>query len=373
MGITRSSNSITLVDVAREAGVSLKTASRVLNREPSVSSSTFEHVQRTMAHLGYRPNELARGLKARKSATIGMVVKNLADPFTLNAVKAVQEVARANGYIVIVASSGWDPQVEQSEVESLIRHQIEGLIISPVGSPKSNFPDIIPPDFHVVTMDQPMRKAPFDSVMIDNRRSVRNAVQHLLGHGYERILALSTRPWLHTSLERIAGYREAMRKVGLDSRIALVEHESSLTPEWLDELLKQHRADAIITMNWVCTMATLRGLKHGGKRLRNDIGFVSFDDFDLADMISPTVSAVRQPTAEFGYEAARLLIQRLKGIGPKKRQSIVLPTRFIARESCGCEPSKEDDAQSPVERVGLIAKRQQSRSAVSLKYAHRVP
>ncbi|WP_161571150.1 LacI family DNA-binding transcriptional regulator [Granulicella sibirica] len=359
MGIARSSNSVTLVDVAREAGVSLKTASRVLNREVSVSSSTLEKVQRAMAHLGYRPNELARGLKARKSATIGMVVKNLADPFAFNAVKAVQEVARVNGYIVILASSGWDPDVERSEVESLIRHQIEGLIISPVGSPKSNFLDIIPPDFHVVTLDQPMRKASFDSVMIDNRRSVRNAVQHLLEHGYERILALSTRPWLHTSVERIAGYRDAMRKAGLESRIALVEHESSITREWLDEVvLKQHKADAVITMNWVCTIAALRGLKHNDKRLRKDVAFVSFDDFDLADMIHPTVSAVRQPTEEFGYEAARLLIQRLKGTGPKTQQSIVLPTRFIARESCGCKPLNEDDARSPAKRVGLIAKRQ---------------
>jgi LacI family transcriptional regulator len=336
MGMTKSSGSITLVDVARESGVSLKTASRVLNREVSVSGDTLERVQSVMARLGYRPNELARGLKARKSATIGMVVKNLADPFAANAVKAVQEVARANGYIVILANSEWDPEVERSEVESLIRRQVEGLIISPVGSSRSTFLDIIPPGFHVVTLDQPLRKAPFDSVMINNRQSASDAVQHLLGHGYDRIVALSTRPWLHTSMERIAGYRNAMRERGFESRVAPVDHESFITKEWLGEVLKEHKANALISMNWVCTIAALRGLKQNGKRLRRDIAFISFDDFDLADMIQPTVSAVRQPTEEFGYEAARLLFQRLRSTPQQRRRSIVLPTTFIPRESCGC-------------------------------------
>ncbi|AXC12234.1 Transcriptional regulator, LacI family [Acidisarcina polymorpha] len=336
MDMTKSSGSITLVDVAREAGVSLKTASRVLNREVSVSGDTLERVQSAMARLGYRPNELARGLKAKKSATIGMVVKNLADPFAANVVKAVQDVARANGYIVILANSGWDPEVERSEVESLIRHQVEGLIISPLGGSKSTFLDIIPPGFHVVTLDQPIRKAAFDSVMINNRQSASDAVQHLLGHGYDRVVALSTRPWLHTSMERIAGYRDAMRERGFESLVASVDHESFITKEWLGGVLKEHKANALISMNWVCTIAALRGLKQNGKRPLRDIAFISFDDFELADTIQPTVSAVRQPTEEFGYEAAQLLFQRLRGTSQQRRRTIALPTTFIPRESCGC-------------------------------------
>ena len=99
MALSKNPNSITLVDVARVSGVSLKTASRVLNQEVSVRRATATKVRNVMSSLGYRPNELARGLKARRSATIGMIVKNLADPFTSNAVKAVEEVARANGYM----------------------------------------------------------------------------------------------------------------------------------------------------------------------------------------------------------------------------------------------------------------------------------
>jgi len=338
MALSKNPNSITLVDVARVSGVSLKTASRVLNQEVSVRRATATKVRNVMSSLGYRPNELARGLKARRSATIGMIVKNLADPFTSNAVKAVEEVARANGYIVILASSGWDPEVERSGVESLIRRQIDGLIISPIGSPKSSFVDIVPPGLNVVTLDQPIRNAPFDSVMIDNRKSAKTATQHLLNHGHKKIVALSTRSQLYTSTERIAGYRDAMKKAGLEVRTGLVEDESSMTADWLDQLIsKQHQADALFCMNWVCTMSALRGMRQIGKRLKKDLAFLSFDDFDLADMMKPSISAVRQPSNIFGYEAAQLLFARIRGNVAPKRRSIVLPTQLVLRESCGCE------------------------------------
>lgn len=199
MFILKQKSSITLVDVAREAGVSLKTASRVLNKEPSVNSQTAINVLDAMVRLDYRPNKLARGLKARRSAAIGMIVKNLSDPFASSAVKAVEEIARANGYIVIVASSGGDADIERTEVESLIHRQIDGLIVAPIGSPRSNFANIIPVGLDVVTFDQPIRNGAFDSVMIDNRRSAKKAVQHLLDHRYRRIVALGTRAHLYTS------------------------------------------------------------------------------------------------------------------------------------------------------------------------------
>ena len=342
MKISKNANSITLVDVARKAAVSLKTASRVLNGESSVSPKTAAKVRTAMVRLGYRPNELARGLKAGKSGAIGMIVKNLSDPFASATVEAVEEVARTNGFIVILASSRWDSNIERSEVESLIRRQVDGLVIAPIGSLESNFADIIPSGLNVVTLDQPIRNTAFDSVMIDNSRSSKNAVQHLLGHGYQRIVALGTRPHLFTSSQRVAGYREAMKGAGLEARAGLVEDERLMTSDWIARLVFDlHRADAIICMNWVCTMLVLRGLRDLGRRLIEDVAFLSFDDFDLADMMTPTISAVRQPTRAFGYEAGRLLFERMRRDFTGKPRSILLPTELILRESCGCTPSPE--------------------------------
>jgi LacI family transcriptional regulator len=337
MAIKQSRNAPTLVDVAREAGVSLKTASRVLNGAMSVKADKADKIREVMSRLGYRPNELARGLKARKSAAIGMIVPNLSDPFTASAVKAVQEIARANGYVVILASSGGYADVERSEIESLVGRQIDGLVIAPADSRNDNFSDIIPAGLQVVTFDQPIRDSRFDVVTIPNRRSAKAATQHLLDHGFRRVVAIGARPHLYTCSERIAGYRDALRRASLEPRTCLVEHESVLTSEWLAEaVFRKHKADAIICMNWVCTMLTLRGLRQLGKELGRNVPMLSFDDFELADMLTPSITAVRQPAERFGYEAARLLFERLNGNTLKKRVSVVLPTDLILRESCGC-------------------------------------
>lgn len=337
MAFPRSRKTVILADVAREAGVSLKTASRALNDEPYVNKKTASRIRDVMTRLGYRPNELARGLKTRKSVAIGMIVPNLSDPFTASAVKAVQEIARANGHIVILASSGGYPDIERFEVQSLVGRQIDGLVISPADSRADTVSDIVPPGLPVVTYDQPIHGGRFDSVTISNRRTAKAAVQHLLDHGYKRVVAIGARPDLFTCSERIGGYHEAMKKAGLDSLPCLVEHENSLTPEWLSQMVfKRHKADAIICMNWVCTMLTMRGLRHIDRRIGYDVPFLSFDDFDLADMMTPSISAVRQPAEAFGAEAATLLFERIADSSEGERRSVILPTELILRQSCGC-------------------------------------
>ena len=335
MAITKS-DVPTLVDVAREADVSLKTASRVLNNSKNVSEEKELRVREAMERLGYRPNELARGLKAQRSAAIGMIVPNLSDPFTANAVHGLQEVARANGYVVILASSGGDVDMERFEIRTLVGRQIDGLVIAPADSRKDTFSDIIPAGVHVVTFDQLIKNVELDSVTVTNRRSAREATEHLAQHGLRRIVAIGARPNLYTCKERVAGYKAAMKAASLPSRTCLVEHESSLTAEWLaQEVFGKQNADAIFSLNWVCTILTLRALRELGKIAGRDIPLFSFDDFDLADMLTPALSVVQQPAEMLGREAARLLFERLKGSGGTSR-AIVVPTSLIIRQSCGC-------------------------------------
>ena len=326
----------TLLDVARLADVSLKTASRVLNNE-RVSEDKVLRVRAAIERLGYRPNELARGLKAQRSAAaVGMIVPNLSDPFTANAVHAVQEVARANGYVVILASSGGDLEVERSEIVSLVGRQIDGLIVAPTDSRTDSFSDVIPNGVHVVTLDQQLRNADLDAVTVTNRLSAREETAHLISNGLRRIVAIGARPHLYTCRERVAGYRAGMKAASLEPRVCLVEHESMLTATWLKEqVFGLQKADAILTLNWVCTILTLRGLRELGKTAGRDIPMLSFDDFDLADMLTPSLSVVQQPAEMLGREAATLLFERLKG-GSGEPRAVVLPTTLILRESCGC-------------------------------------
>ena len=338
----RKSDAPTLVDVAQEADVSLKTASRVLNNSKNVSEEKAQRVRKAIARLGYRPNELARGLKAQRSATIGMIVPNLSDPFTANAVHGLQEVARANGYMVILASSGGDPDVERSEIQTLVGRQIDGLVIAPADGRRDTFSDIIPEGVHVVTFDELIRNVKVDSVTVTNRRSAQEATNHLLGHGLRKIVAIGARAYLYTCKERVAGYEASMKAASLAPRVCLVKHERLLTAEWLaEEVFRNQKPDAILTLNWVCTMLTLRGLRQLKKTAGRDIPLFSFDDFDLADMLTPALSVVHQPAEMLGREAARLLFERLSGRGGSCR-AIVLPTDLIIRQSCGCNRDRKD-------------------------------
>lgn len=334
----RKTGSPTLVDVAREAGVSLKTASRVLNSSPQLSAETEKRVRAVMTRLGYQPNEMARGLKVRRSATIGMVVPNLADPFTASSIKAVQDVARAHEHVVILASSGGDEGLEREEVEILMRRQVDGLILAPADGRKNTLQSIIPERVPVVTFDQPMRGSSWDCILVPNREAAKEATEHLIGHGYKNILAIGARPYLYTCAERVAGYREAVTKARLKEQTLLVDHENELTAEILKKALSGPKPiQAIFTLNWVTTMLVLHALRDLKKKIVKDVALISFDDFDLADILTPSLTVVRQPPSELGRQAAELLFQRMAGNQAKKRKTITLPTIFEIRESCGCK------------------------------------
>lgn len=328
----------TLADVAREARVSLKTASRVLNESANVRQEKVIKVRAVMARLRYRPNEVARSLMTRKSSAIGMIVANLSNPFITRVIKEVQEVARTNGYVVVVTSSEGRVDVERSEIDTLVRRQIDGLIIAPAESRRDTFSSALPSGLPLVTLDQLVRGARFDSVTVTNRRSACEVTRHMLGHGSRSIVAVGTRPYLYTSKERVVGYREMMKQSPFEPKPCLVEHESLLTAGWIkDEILRRHAADAIFSLNWVSTLYVLRGLRELGVRVGRDVPLISFDDFDLGDVLNPRLSVVQQPSEMLGRESARLIFERLNGDETQPSRKVVLPASLVIRESCGCK------------------------------------
>ena len=330
--------SVTLVDVARAAGVSLKTASRALNDSPELRPATAARVREAMFQLGYQPNELARGLKAKRSAAIAMIAPNLADPFTAAAVQAVQDVARAHGHVVILASSGGDVAVEESALQVMVRRQIDGVILVAANSGKSSAKPLLDKNVPIVVFDEPLRGEKVDTITVTNRKAARGATEHLLGHGYRRILAVGARPYLFTCAERVAGYRTAMKSAAAEKTELLVQHESDLTPELLSRFVSgPNRVEAIFSLNWVCSMLVLRSLNVLRKRMPKDVAFISFDDFELAEMIPPGLTVVRQPSSELGRQAAEALFERIEETRKLPPRKIVLSTEFIARGSCGCK------------------------------------
>src|SRR5487761_478684 len=206
----------TLTDVAREAGVGTTTVSRVINGGERVSPKTLAKVRRVIEAMGYMPNQAARVLKGDRTKTIGLIIPSIADPFFSSCAEAAQAVARANDSLLIVTASHNDPHIEIENLNVLISHRTDGLIIAPANSRSPALRDLLNRlSIPIVAVDRPIAQSSIASVVTNNFKGARHATQHLIDHGYKRIVCLTGESTIFTIQERIRGYRAAVESAGL--------------------------------------------------------------------------------------------------------------------------------------------------------------
>jgi LacI family transcriptional regulator len=326
----------TMRDVAREAGVSLKTVSRVVNGEPAVGAATAARVTDAIAALGYRRNEIARSLRpGQASATVGLVIGDAANPFYSAIARAVEEVARHHRHLLITASSEDDPERERDVVHALTRHRVDGLLIVPAG--RGGEQGYLQPELTmgtpIVFVDRPPAGIEADAILIDNVGGARRAVEHLIAHGHRRIGVVGDAPSFWTVGERVEGYRQALEAAGISfdrARVRLRPHDTAEAESVAGALLEEPGSvTAIFATNNRNVVGVLRALR---AHRRDRVALVGFDDFELSDMLATPVTVVRHDTSEMGRRAAELLFARLAGDdSPPKR--IVLPTELVLRGS----------------------------------------
>ncbi len=336
-GIIGLRRQVTLHDVARDAGVSIKTVSRVINGEPYVSPSTRARVHEAIERLGYRPNEVARSLKGKRSKMIGLMIADISNPFYAVIAKAVEEEARARGYSVVLCASGEDVEVEREYVELLFRKRLDGLLLVPAANGHEYLLREIAAGLHVVALDRPIDDPEVDAVLVENQEGAYRATLHLVEHGHKRIGFIGAGKQLYTLQERLAGYQKALEEHGLQSLVRLDAPDPPSAADAMRELLDSpDRPTAVFCMNNLITIGVLEALEERGLRVPDDMATVGFDDFDLAGLLRPRLTLVRQPVDELGRQGARLLFERLEGLYTAAARRIVLPTKLMVRESCGC-------------------------------------
>ncbi|CAM5675947.1 LacI family transcriptional regulator OS=Streptomyces microflavus OX=1919 GN=Smic_02970 PE=4 SV=1 [Streptomyces microflavus] len=221
---TRYGNRPTMKDVAARAGVGLKTVSRVVNSEPGVTPDTERRVQEAIDALGFRRNDSARVLRKGRTASIGLVLEDLADPFYGPLSRAVEEVARAHGALLINGSSAEDPEREQELVLALCARRVDGLIVIPAGDDHRYLEPEIKAGIATVFVDRPAGRVDADMVLSDSFGGSREGVAHLIAHGHRRIGFIGDQPRIHTATERLRGYHAAMTDAGItveDSWVSL--------------------------------------------------------------------------------------------------------------------------------------------------------
>ncbi len=330
----------TIRDVAHAAGVSVKTVSRVLNDEPYVRVATAAQVRAAATKLGFQRHEAAANLRRLDNSThvIGLVIEDVSNPFYSIVVRAVEEVARARGYLLLVASSDEDPQKEREVLRAFSSRRVDALIVVPTGGDQELLATELSAGTAVVFVDRPGSVARADSVIVDNVAGARRGVEHLLEHGHTRIAYIGDAAGIYTADERQRGYVDALAHAGIDADPELIRvgaQDVTAAEREANALLRLQRPPtAVFAGNNRVAIGVVRALRPR----KHQVAVVGFDDFELADTLDPPITVVAQDAAQVGRTAAELVFSRLDGeSGPARH--LTLNATLIVRGSGEIRPS----------------------------------
>jgi len=346
----------TMVDVARSAGVSVATVSHVLNDTRPVLPHTRQAVLDAIDALGYTPNTLARSLVTSRTRSIGLAVSAISNPYFTEILQGVEAGALERGYGLLIADPHDDPAHERKVVQLLHERRVDGVIVAPSSDPGELVAYLGRHDVPTVFLDR-LVDAPadgaehFDQVCAENAEPMAALVTHLAGLGHRRIGLVAGLPGLSTTSERITGYRHGLATAGLPYDERLVAHGDSAAEgaERATAALLSLGAPptALVTANNAMTIGTLRALRDRGLSVPGDLALCCFDDFAWADLFSPRLTAISQPSREIGARAVRLLLERLDSPDRPSR-TVRLPSSFVHRTSCGCPEQPATSEKGPV-------------------------
>lgn len=322
-------------DVAAKAGVSVATVSRVINHNPNVKTYLRERVLCAIEEIGYQPSGIARSMRNQSLAVVGLIISDIQNPFFTSLVRAVEDTALANGYTVLLCNSDEDPKKEQLYIEVMARERVAGIIIIPAQS--ECCPSLKNLKIPIVVVDRKLQKFPGDSVLLDNVYGSKQATEHLIKLGHKRIGLVSAPTNISVGADRLLGYQKALREHGIDADGSLVRvgnFKESGGYQAAKELLElDHRPTAIFSVNNLMTQGALRAVYEKKLKIPDDISFIGFDDMPWLTLITPPITAVRQPVYKMGAEAAMLLFDRLNNGIDKSPVRITFKPELIVRSS----------------------------------------
>ncbi|MFD7698128.1 LacI family DNA-binding transcriptional regulator [Streptomyces sp. NPDC059805] len=334
----------TMADVARSAGVSVATVSHVLNGTRPVLPHTRQAVLDAVDELGYTPNTLARSLVTSRTRSIGLAVSAISNPYFTEILQGVEAAALERGYGLLIADPHDDPRHEREVAQLLHERRVDGMIVAPSPDPREllsylgrhKVPAVLLDRVVDLSSDGPLV---CDQICAESAAPTARLVTHLAGLGHRRIGMVAGLPGLSTTVERLAGYRDGLAAAGLAYDGDLVVHGDSESPgaeQAIAALLAlASPPTALVTANNAMTIGALRGLREHRLSVPGDIALCCFDDFAWADLFSPRLTVIAQPSREIGAEAVRMLLDRLaEPDGPAR--TLRLPCTFVHRTSCGC-------------------------------------
>jgi DNA-binding LacI/PurR family transcriptional regulator len=327
-------------DVAKKAGVSVATVSRVLRNSDNVRKQTREKVLKAVSELNYEVNAVARNLRQEKTYSIGIILGNVLSQFYSIIAKSVEDTANKFGYNTILCNGDENPEKELNYLKVIKSNRVDGIIITPTGKNASYINHLINSGTQVVLLDRLIKKVDCDAVLVDNVDGAYKAVKHLISKGYKKIGIVNGYLDRTTGVERLEGYLKAIREAGIakdNSLIKIGDFKKESGKKLTNELLKQqNKPEAIFTTNIDMSIGTLIAIKELNMKIPEDIGIVCFDDSDWIAIFEPPITVIRQPVYKLGSTACELLIKKIENNKEHLNTNtkiITLKTELIIRNS----------------------------------------
>jgi len=328
---------VTMAQVAREAGVSLMTVSRVINDKEGVSQATRERVQAVIGQLGYRPSDIARGLVTKHTGTLGLVMPDVANPFFAEVARGVEHLAYDKGYNVFLCNTEEDTQRELDVLKSLEEKRVDGVVLCSSRLDDRVLEKAIAGHLAAVLVNRRLASENVGIAVIDDVAGGRMAAQHLLQAGHRGIGFLAGPPASQSGHWRAEGYRAALAAAGVEYNPDWVRHCVPMVEggrETARDLLTAHpELTAIFCFNDLVAIGALQACADLGRTVPGDVAIVGFDDIPLAALVTPPLTTCRVPRYELGSEAMRLLLDKIGGCSDEEHKEVILQPKLIVRDS----------------------------------------
>lgn len=329
---------ITIREVAKEAGVSLGTASRAMNRSGRVSEKAVIAVNKAARKLGYEPDVIARSMRTRSTNVVGILVSNLSNPLYATMITAAENTLQAAGYSLLVANTHNDKTREKALIDVFRARRIDALILGPCQTESPDMIRRLDSDMPVVALDREFGETS-TGVHVDHYSGSLDATRYMLNLGHTRIALMTTGSDLRPGRERIAGFIEAYRERGLEPTPGLIRSEKSSMEfafsEALSLLSAKERPTAFICLGTRILAGVLQALRHSGQKVPQDISVISIGDTDLSQLFTPSITTLNWDLNIVGTTAAQMILKQLDQKNRKEPERIIINTQLIPRESCG--------------------------------------
>jgi LacI family transcriptional regulator len=336
---------VTIADVAKQAGVSTMTVSRVLNGRGEISEETRERVQSVIDRLSYRPSSLARNLKTQRTHTIGLIVPDITNPFFPEIVRGAEDIAAEEGFAVILCNTVRNPERERKALILLEDKRVDGLILCSSGLPDDELIPLLKQQSAVVVFDRVLDKAVAGTVKIDDVYGAISATNHLLQIGRQRLAFLAGPGYYLGSEQRRYGFRVALETRGFkpdpELEVACEPDETGGLEATKLLLEKDPTIDGIFCFNDLVALGALRACSELGIKVPEQIAIVGFDDIRLASLTTPQLSTLQVDKLKLGQVMVQMLLERMRDAATARSEYLIRP-HLVVRQSAPLSQTRQN-------------------------------